>query len=100
MASHHIVCGNQYPVDQPTTHAHLVRVGLRGNSSKTYSRILSLAEVLRWMDAGETFYTVSPSSAKIAQVVEVACSVCKERIIRSAADAVSDNNLDNLSSCD
>jgi hypothetical protein len=99
MASHRIICDNQAPVSQPKSHAHIVLVGLASTSPGKYSQLLKLAEVLEWIDAGETFYTVSPSTGDIAQVVAVWCEVCGHRIIRSSADAVTDNNLDRLPDC-
>jgi hypothetical protein len=43
------------------------------------------------------FYTYSPSTGKTATVHTMNC--CGLRTLRSAADAVRDNNLDNLPPC-
>lgn len=99
MANHQVVCDNQEPVSQPKSHAHIVQVGLASSAPGKYSSLLTLAEVLRRIDTGDTFFTVSPSTQKIAQVIAVGCPVCGSRIIRSTPDAVSDNNLDNLPNC-
>ena len=50
---------------------------------------------------GERFYTVSPTTADKAEVHADICRYygCSVRTIRSSADAVTDNNLDNLPTC-
>jgi hypothetical protein len=47
---------------------------------------------------GDTFNTHSPSTDKVADVHKYVCEVqgCTVDTLRSAPDAVSDNNLDNL----
>jgi hypothetical protein len=92
------VCDNQMPVYLPKQHAHVVEVGI-GTSPTQWTQILSLATVLGMMDRGETFYTVSVNTGKIARILAVNCANCGHRIIRSSADAVSDNNLDDLPDC-
>jgi Protein of unknown function (DUF3892) len=98
MARHRIVCDNQVPTDQPKRNAHVVEVGI-GSMPQHWSSLLTLAQVLAMMDRGDTFYTVSVSTGKIARVLPVGCNVCGRRIIRSSADAVTDNNLDGLPDC-
>ena len=98
MADYRIVCDNQAPVFEPKQHAHVVEVGI-GTSPNTWTRLLSLTEVLSMMDRGDTFHTVSVSTGKIARVVPVTCEQCRHRIVRSTADAVADNNLDKLPDC-
>lgn len=94
-----IVCTNQVPVNQPRTHAHIVRVGT-GTTPQQWSRMWELAEVIQAIRSGQhQFYTQSPSTGRQASVLVVPCGVCARDIIRSAADAVRDNNLDNLPSC-
>jgi len=105
MASHQIECDNQEPVTRPTTHAHVVPV----TRPTTHAHIvlvglstgerLSLVQTLQWIDRGETFFTVSPPSGRTARVIAISCAQCGHRIIRSTADAIPDNNLDNLPSC-
>ena len=98
MGTHKIVCTEQEPFYQPTTHAHIVAVGIGTDPAKAQTR-LTLEQVIAAMDRGETFYTVSPSTAKIALVEKFHCASCRKTHIRSKADAVIDNNLDNLRRC-
>lgn len=98
MANYRIVCTNQEPVNQPTTHAHIVAVGTGTDPNKADAR-WSLQEVLTAMDRGDTFYTQGTSSGKIARVEKYVCTLCRRTYIRSSPDAVHDNNLDNLRQC-
>jgi hypothetical protein len=98
MASYRIVCTEQEPVTQPTTHAHIVAVGT-GNDPDTANRRWTLKEVLAAMGLGDTFYTQGKTSGKIARVVKYTCGLCGRTHIRSSPDAVQDNNLDSLRRC-
>ncbi len=98
MASYRIVCTEQEPVSEPTSHAHIVAVGTGDDPDRAKQR-WTLAEVLKAMTGGDNFYTLGPSSGKRAEVMKVACEVCGRTIIRSAADRVTDNNLDSLRRC-
>ena len=51
------------------------------------------------MGNGHTFYTVGVQSGQVAAVQKYHCSHCWRTFIRSAPDAVQDNNLDNLRRC-
>lgn len=73
-------------------HEHIEWVGVRDET-----RPLSVSDVYRLMDAGHRFYTVSPSTGAVALVEKFHCYHVDT--IRSAADAVADNNLDNLRAC-
>lgn len=95
---HRVVCTEQVPVYEPTTHAHIVAVGTGEDPNKA-TRRWELREVLAAIDAGTTFYTKGSSSGKVALVRKVACYACGRYIIRSAPDAVADNNLDSLRRC-
>ena len=98
MASYRIVCTEQKPVHQPTTHAHIVAVGT-GNDPNQAGHIWTLDEVLAAMDRGHTFYTKGVRSGKVAGVHKYVCRLCRRTFIRSNADAVYDNNLDSLRRC-
>jgi hypothetical protein len=98
MAQHRIVCTDQEPVYQPTSHAHIVAVGIGSNGSRADSR-LTLDEVIAAIDRGEVFYTIGERSQKVAVVIKAPCGHCRRTIIKSAADAVIDNNLDSLRRC-
>ena len=98
MADYRIVCTEQEPFSQPTTHAHIVAVGSGNDPDKADTR-WTLDEVLGAMDRGNRFYTVSPTTDKIALVEKYTCDKCWRTFIRSAPDAVRDNNLDSLRRC-
>src|ERR1043165_7442445 len=98
MAQHRIVCTNQEPAGNSPTHAHIVAVGI-GNSVERYAYRMALPDVIAAMNRGEVFYTKGEQSGKVALVNKVYCPQCSHEIIRSAPDAVHDNNLDSLAYC-
>lgn len=98
MAKHRIVCTDQEPVSQPTNHAHIVAVGIGTDTNKADAK-MTLAQVIAAIDAGDEFWTYGEQSKKWARVSKVPCGHCGRSIIRSGADAVTDNNLDNLRRC-
>ena len=98
MASYRIICTRQEPVANPHSHAHITHVGT-GATTAQYDRFWTLTEVLTAMILGDAFFTISPSTGKIAQVHRVKCGQCASDTIRSSADAVTDNNLDFLPRC-
>jgi hypothetical protein len=98
MASYRIVCTEQEPVTQPTTHAHIVAVGT-GTDPDTAKERWTLKEVLAAMDQEHTFYTQGKNSGKVARVEKYTCRLCGRAHIRSSPDAVQDNNLDSLRRC-
>lgn len=98
MATYRIICTNQEPANKPPKHAHIVAVGV-GTEPTHYSRSLALHEVIRMMTNGDTFYTQGATSGKVARVDKYVCSYCNQWHIKSASDAVTDNNLDNLPYC-
>ena len=96
MSTNQIVCAN---TEHP--HRHITSVGIGGKASAPATR-LTVTQVRAAIDKGDTFYTVSPSTGKIALVLKDTCTKgggCGYRTIRSVADAVTDNNLDNLGAC-
>ena len=93
-----VICTEQVPVTQPTSHAHIVKVGT-GPTTASYTQKWTLAEVIAAIGRGDEFHTVSPSTGKTAQVKVVPCGKCGSKIIRSSADALTDNNLDSLPRC-
>lgn len=98
MSQYRIVCTDQEPITQPTTHAHIVAVGTGSDPNKADTR-WTLDEVLTAMDKGDVFYTQGETSGKIARVEKYVCSLCYRTWIRSTPDAVKDNNLDFLRRC-
>ncbi len=99
MTTYRIVCTNQEPASEPPQHAHIVAVGI-GDDPDLFTQRITLANVLLMMDKGDSFYTKGKQSGAIASVEKYYCLHCKKQHIRSAADAVKDNNLDNLRYCD
>lgn len=95
MSSHRIVCVN---TEHP--HRHIIKVGT-GTTAEHYSRTWTVKEVREALKGGDRFYTVSPSTGKEADVKADNCNIngCTVETIRSKADAVTDNNLDNIPSC-
>lgn len=92
------MCTRQEPLDKPHDAAHIVSVGI-GNDPKKAEQKLSLEDVLKAIDRGNSFYTKSPSTGKEAEVKKHDCGTCKTTTIRSTSDSVIDNNLDNLRRC-
>jgi hypothetical protein len=98
MSTNRIVCTNQEPASQPPQHAHIVAVGVGNDPARATNR-LALAEVLQMIDQGDKFFTQGEESGKTAWVEKYFCQHCRQYHIRSAADAVKDNNLDSLRYC-
>ena len=94
MTTYRIVCTEQ---QLPTTHNHIIAVGVGAEPSRAAER-LTVEQVRSALDRGDTFYTQSPSTQKIAYVDKYQCH-CGRGTIRSRPDAVVDNNLDNLRIC-
>jgi hypothetical protein len=95
MSDYRIVCVN---TEHP--HRHILKVGT-GTKADQYSRTWTVKEVRDALEAGDRFYTVSPSTGKEADVRADTCKEpnCTVKTIRSKADAVTDNNLDNIGAC-
>lgn len=98
MATYRIVCTDQEPVTQPTTHAHIVSVGV-GNDPNKADQKWTLNQVVTALNNGDVFYTQGVTSGRIARVESYVCSACRRTHIRSTPDAVADNNLDSLRRC-
>lgn len=96
MSTKRIVCTEQ---SNPSAvgHGHIIAVGVGTDPSKADSR--ETVEAVRGnLGAGDIYYTFSESTSKVALVHRYDCS-CGVKTIRSAPDAVYDNNLDNLRLC-
>ena len=97
MATYRITCTLQEPCTKPPTEAHIVKVGT--GDSTGYSKLWTVAEVIQAMNNADTFYTQGDTSGKVASVHPFQCTECKRWTLRSAPDAVKDNNLDSLPYC-
>jgi hypothetical protein len=93
MPRYQIVC-----VTTADPHRHVTAVGIGGSATKP-GRRMSLAAVLTAMNAGDKFFTRSPSTEQEAEVSKARCNECRKETLRSSADAVPDNNLDYLTLC-
>jgi hypothetical protein len=90
MADYKIVCVTKAGT---SPHQHIASVGVG-----TLFDTRTVTQVRALLAQGHRFYTVSPSSGKTAFVSSYDCA-CGVKTIRSHADAVTDNNLDNLGPC-
>lgn len=91
IAAYQIVC-----VERLAGNGYITHVGIRGLPG-----IMTVAQVRGSISRGNTFFTVSPSTRAVAEV-EPYDVVEHERTIetiRSVADAVRDNDLDQLRGC-
>jgi hypothetical protein len=95
MAAYRIVC-----VETEHPHRHITQVGTGSDAGHANER-WTVQQVRTALFNGDRFYTVSPSTGKTADVRPDDCPVtgCTVKTIRSKADAVPDNNLDNLRVC-
>lgn len=89
-------------VNKANEHSHIVSVGaksenVKGGATTTYT----VTEVYAAIDNGGVFYTVSPSTGAVALVHKYTCKEpgCNVATLKSAPDAVTDNNLDNIGAC-
>jgi hypothetical protein len=89
-------------VNKAMEHSYVLSVGTKTKDGQTTTTTeFTVGEVYAAIDKGDIFYTVSSSTNAIALVHKYTCKEkdCNVAILKSAADAVTDNNLDNISSC-
>jgi hypothetical protein len=89
-------------VNKAKEHSHITSVGHIDRDAHTATtKTYTVADVYTALDALTVFYTVSPTDGKIALVHKYTCKEanCGFKTLKSAADAVKDNNLDNLPGC-
>jgi Protein of unknown function (DUF3892) len=92
MSEYQVTCVIKEPYTD--NHGHIVSIGIRvGTEQKT----LTTHEARLLLGVGHRLYTVSPSTGATAEVEGYRCHGVNT--LRSTADAVRDNNLDNLDSC-
>ena len=98
MATYRIVCTVKESSGHSNQEEHIVAVGV-GDDVDTAVRRWTLGEVLAAMDLADIFYTKGKASDRVALVQKYTCTQCGRAHIRSAADAVTDNDLDSLGRC-
>jgi len=98
MATYRIVCTDQEPSGHSKQHAHIVAVGIGDDPNKA-QRKWALDEVLGAIDRGDLFYTKGMNTGKVAIVEKYTCAPCRRVHIRSAADKVTDNDLNRIPHC-
>jgi hypothetical protein len=91
MAEYQIVC-----VDRVAGHGHITHVGIQGLPG-----VWTVTQVRGCIGRGNSFYTVSPTTRAVAGVEPYDLLQLSQTIetIRSAGDAVDDNNLDSIRAC-
>jgi hypothetical protein len=91
MAEYQIVC-----VNRVHGNGHITHVGIQGLPG-----VWTVAQVRASIGRGNSFYTVSPSTRAVAGVEPYDLLHLSRTIetIRSASDAIADNNLDSLRAC-
>ncbi len=101
MADYKIICTDQEPVYQPTTHAHIVSVGIDTNNDSRADDKHTKQQVIQNIELGtDRYYTVGQITG-IRAFVEVSyCQYCSGKIIKSTPDSTRDNNLDYIRRCE
>jgi hypothetical protein len=95
MATYRVVSTVKQSSGHSNQEEHIVAVGV-GDDPNTAVRRWALDAVLAAMNLADIFYTQSTTSGKVALVEKYTCTQCGRVYIRSAADAVTDNDLDSL----
>ena len=98
MANYRVVCTEQVPAAAHPRAAKIVAVGTGVDPDRANDN-WTVAQVVSAIDSGHIFYTQGKASGKVAIIQKYWCAACGESHIRSAADAVIDNNLDSLRAC-
>jgi hypothetical protein len=98
MATYRIVCTVESPSGHSNQQTHIVAVGVGDDPSEAQLK-WTLDEVLRAIDRGDLFYTKGVNTGKVALVEKYSCAPCRRLHIRSAADKVTDNDLNRIPHC-
>ena len=100
MTEYHIVCTDQQPVNEPTSHAHIVAVGVDTDNDGYADKRHILQTVIDNIDGRSIrYYTIGNVTGKPAYVEVVPCHKCNHKIIKTLPDDTRDNNLDSLRRC-
>jgi Protein of unknown function (DUF3892) len=93
MSDYHVTCVTK-SMPRPDEHGHIIVVGTADG------KYFAVSEVERKIRReGDAFYTLSASTGKRADVEPYVCPDCHLLTVRSTADGIQDNNLDNLNPC-
>lgn len=100
MATYRVVCTEQVASRMHPADGKIVAVGTSDSGGPTANHRRTVPQVVAAIDAGHLFYTIGEQSRETAQVIKYWCNLCGgEWHIKSAPDAVLDNNLDSLRAC-
>ena len=87
-------------VNTQNPHSHILSAQVQEHVDDGWSprTTLTVARIIEMLASGDQFETWSPTAKKTARVYKDTCNEdgCEVETIRSAADAVTDNNLDNM----
>ncbi len=99
MARYQVVCVDKAPAVGSPYHTHITHLGLATTGgTKRVTREWMIQELRK--PAGHRFYTISPNTGAVAEVIEAGCEVCGVKpYVRTTADGVYDNNLNSLEAC-
>jgi hypothetical protein len=92
-----ITCTIKSQPVSPHFHGHVIRVGV--GDDQVWRQMLTVDQVYTMMRNQDRFYVVGMQSRKTAFVNPYRCDQCGINSLRSAPDAVQDNNIDNLPAC-
>ncbi|HTW20334.1 MAG TPA: DUF3892 domain-containing protein [Mycobacteriales bacterium] len=92
MADYQIVCTRKSATSRG--HHHIVAVGLWASGSTS---VYSVPQIYTFMNQRNTFYCMSPTTNRRANVEPWHC--CGVDTLRSRTDGIVDNNLDSLNPC-
>ncbi len=85
-------------IDTEHGHRHVDRVGTDTDMGGT--KLWTVAAVANALARGDRFYVESPATGATAMVSNYYCTPCRTMTLRSAPDAVADNNVENLPPCE
>lgn len=99
MSNYRVVCTCKEEAYEPNAHSHIV--GLGTGDARGCSRLWTIGEIYVALDNGEVFYTTSPSSLAISTVRNHICPTCRIfYTVQLGDEAISDNNLHGLPTCE
>lgn len=97
MADYQIVCVDKAP-SPSGAHQHIVQAGTTTTGGSVPTRQWSVADVVRALSAGDTFYSTGGTGRR-ARVSSYPCTSCGKTYIRTHPDDTLIDNLDNLRRC-